>query len=240
MQVKSNQPNSRLARSDLRIAPSLLSADFSSLREQVALVEQTGAEVLHLDIMDGHFVPNISFGVPVIRSLRKHTRMFFDAHLMISEPARYAEAFVKAGCELISFHIETVQDPKAVLRQIKSLGVAVGVALNPTTLEATINTILDQVDLVLVMSVWPGFGGQAFIANVLPKVRALRARLRPDQRLEIDGGIDATTIAAAAQAGADTFVAGTAVFGQLDPATAYRGLLQLARGAVEGGLGGGS
>ncbi len=216
----------------IRMAPSMLSADFARLAEHVGLVERAGAEVLHLDVMDGHFVPNISFGVPVIASMRKASRMFFDAHLMIAEPRRYAEAFVKAGCDHITFHIEVTGEAPDVVRHIHGLGVSAGVSLNPTTPASAIESIIHDVDLVLVMSVWPGFGGQKFIADVLPKVRELRARLAPHQRLQIDGGIDPTTIAAAAEAGADTFVAGTAVFGQPDPAAAMQALEQMARAAA--------
>jgi len=227
-----SMPGSRfgLAEPEIRIAPSLLSADFGRLAEQVAAVEAAGATVLHLDVMDGHFVPNISFGVPVIASLRKHTKMFFDAHLMIAEPGRYAESFVKAGCDLITFHIEVADSPADLIRHIRSFGASVGISLNPATPASTLEPILDQVDMVLVMSVWPGFGGQKFIRNVLPKVTEIRRRLSRHQRLEIDGGIDAETIGDAAVAGADTFVAGTAVFRASDPASA---VLRLERLAVE-------
>lgn len=210
------------------MAPSVLSADFGRLAEQVAALEAAGATMLHLDVMDGHFVPNISFGAPVIASLRKHTAMFFDAHLMISDPRRYAEAFVTAGCDLITFHIEVTDEPAALVEHIRGLGAAVGVSLNPTTQVSALDPIIDAVDLVLVMSVWPGFSGQKFIADVLPKVGELRRRLGRHQRLEIDGGIDTSTIAAAAVTGADTFVAGTAVFGRPDPAAAMTQLHRLA------------
>lgn len=214
------------------MAPSLLSADFARLEQQIAVVESAGAKVLHLDVMDGHFVPNISFGVPVIASLRKCTKMLLDAHLMISEPKRYAEAFVGAGCNHITFHIEVTEEPGDVVEHIRGLGASVGVSLNPTTPVGTIEAILDSVDLVLVMSVWPGFGGQSFISDVLPKVAKLRERLGKHQRLQIDGGIDQDTIGAAAEAGADTFVAGTAIFGTPDPAGAMVRLLGLAREAT--------
>ncbi|MGD2108216.1 MAG: ribulose-phosphate 3-epimerase [Phycisphaerae bacterium] len=212
----------------IRIAPSVLAADFGRLAEQVGAVESAGVEVLHLDVMDGHFVPNISFGVPVVKSLRKRTKLFLDAHLMITEPKRYAEAFVTAGSDLITFHIEAIDDPPALVDHIRGLGVAVGVSLNPTTPASSIESIVGAVDLVLVMSVWPGFGGQKFIADVVPKVTEIRSMLGVHQRLQIDGGIDPTTIGAAAAAGADTFVAGTAVFRQPDPAEAMRKLHRLA------------
>jgi len=216
----------------IRIVPSLLAADFSRLEAAVSVVESAGATVLHLDVMDGHFVPNISFGVPVIASLRKRTKMFFDAHLMISDPARYAESFVKAGCDHITFHTEVADDPKAVVDQVRKLGVSVGVSLNPTTPVSAIEPILESVDMVLVMSVWPGFGGQKFIHEVLPKAEELSRRLEEHQRLEIDGGIDVGTIGLAASAGVDTFVAGTAVFGMSDPPKAMAELERLAVAAV--------
>jgi len=224
----SSTPGFALAEPGIRIAPSLLAADFARLHEAVDCIAEAGEQVLHLDVMDGHFVPNISFGVPVIESLRPRTGMFFDAHLMIEEPKRYAEAFVKAGCDHITFHIEVTDDPVDVVEHIRGLGASVGVCLNPTTGIETIESILDRVDIVLVMSVWPGFGGQSFIADVLPKVAALRKRLGPHQRVEIDGGIAAGTIADAAAAGADTLVAGTAVFRQKDPVAAIRQLRKLA------------
>lgn len=225
-----------LAQPAIRIAPSLLAADFGRLEQEISLIEGAGIEVLHLDVMDGAFVPNISFGVPVIASIRKCSKMFFDTHLMIEEPKRYAEAFVKAGSDHITFHIEAREvkpDPAAVVRHIRGLGVSVGVCINPTTPVVDIEPILDSVDLVLVMSVWPGFGGQTFIADVLAKITELRARLRPDQRLEIDGGIDATTIEDAARAGADTFVAGTAIFRRPDPMVAIADLEKKARSAAD-------
>jgi len=218
----------------IRVAPSLLSADFAHLEHSIRPFEASDAEVLHLDVMDGHFVPNISFGVPVIASLRRCTRLFFDTHLMISEPARYAEAFAKAGCDHLTFHIEVTDRPAELVDQIHALGISAGVALNPTTPVQAIEPILESVDLVLVMSVWPGFGGQKFITDVLDKVRQLRGRLRPEQRLEIDGGVDPDTIEAAAEAGVDTFVAGTAVFGQSDPLAAMRRLHELAVAARSG------
>lgn len=218
-----------LAEKKIRVAPSLLAADFSRLAEQVRIVESAGAIVLHLDVMDGHFVPNISFGPGLIAAIRGGSKMFFDTHLMIDEPARYAEAFAKAGTDLITFHIETTDNPRGVVQKIKRHGCFAGVSINPTTPVANIASLLPDIDLVLVMSVWPGFGGQSFMSEVLPKVTELRGMLRPDQRLEIDGGIDMTTIVAAAQAGADTFVAGTAIFGQDDPAAAWAELERMAK-----------
>jgi len=225
-----------LATPGVRIAPSLLAADFSRLEAEVSAVEEAGASVLHLDVMDGHFVPNISFGVPVIASLRKRTKMFFDAHLMISDPMRYAEPFAGAGCDHLTFHVEAIDDPVAVVRHLRELGVSVGVSLNPTTPASALDRIIDVVDMVLIMSVWPGFGGQSFISEVLPKARELSRLLKEHQRLEIDGGIDRETIAKAAEVGVDTFVAGTAVFGAEDPAKAYAELERLAKEAFKSRL----
>ncbi len=216
----------------MRIAPSLLAADFSRLREEVARVESGGARVLHLDVMDGHFVPNISFGSGLIAHLRPHSRMFFDTHLMISEPARYAEAFAQAGSDLLTFHIEVTDEPERVIDAIRAHGLAVGVSINPGTGVEAIEAILPAVDLVLVMSVWPGFGGQRFMPEVLGKVKRLRELLGAHQRLEIDGGMDVETVVAAVEAGVDTIVAGSSIFGQADPVEAYRRLVARADTAV--------
>ncbi|MFO0972111.1 MAG: ribulose-phosphate 3-epimerase [Phycisphaerae bacterium] len=213
----------------LRVAPSLLAADFARLRDEVARVEAGGADLLHLDVMDGHYVNNISFGIPVIERLRPHTRLYFDTHLMISEPARYADAFIAAGADGITFHTEVVREPGALIDRLRAAGVGVGVSLNPHTPVAALEPCLAAVDLVNVMTVEPGFGGQAFLAEMLGKVRALAGLLRDDQRLEVDGGIGPATVGAAVAAGADTLVAGTAVFGAADAAAAIAAL----RGAAE-------
>lgn len=212
----------------VRMAPSLLSVDFANMQQGVAAIENAGAPMLHLDVMDGHFVPNISFGAAIIKAIRKRSKLYFDAHLMIEEPRKYAESFVQAGCDLITFHIEVAKDPADIVDHIYGLGVSVGVSLNPTTPASSIDAIIERVDMVLVMSVWPGFGGQKFIADVLNKVTEIKKRLGPHQRLQIDGGIDPTTIASAASAGADTFVAGTAIFRQDDPPSAMKNLHDLA------------
>ena len=194
------------------ILPSILSADFSRLGAEMEEVISGGADFFHLDIMDGHFVPNISFGPPVIASARRITQAFFDAHLMISEPLRYAPAIVKAGAQSLTFHVETVDDAARAAREIRKLGCRVGVTLNPATPVESIFPALDEVDVVLIMSVVPGFSGQKFMPETLEKARAVRGRLRPGQRLQMDGGINPQTIRAAREAGVDWFVVASAVF----------------------------
>lgn len=223
---------SDLNKPGIRMAPSVLAADFARLGEHVDQVETGGADLLHLDVMDGHFVPNLTIGPPLIASLRPHSQLLFDTHLMISNPLEHAEAFVKAGSDLITFHIEVVDDPVATVEQLRSLGILVGVTLNPPTPVETLWPVVELVDMVLVMSVNPGFGGQGFIAESLGKLREIRDRLRRDQRLEVDGGINADTVASAVAAGADTLVAGSAVFDKPDPAAAMNELRKLAERSV--------
>lgn len=218
----------------VRIAPSLLAADFSRLRDELQRIEAAGADMLHLDVMDGHFVPNISFGIPVIEKLRGVTRLFFDTHLMIQHPLKYADAFVKAGSDCVSFHVEAASPPQAVIERLRGLGVTVGISLNPRTPVAMLIEFIPQVDLVNVMTVEPGFGGQGFIRETLATFRAIRPLLRADQRLEADGGVNAATIADVVAAGADTLVAGTAVFRADDPAAALNDLRHRAAAALAG------
>ncbi|MGA2583764.1 MAG: ribulose-phosphate 3-epimerase [Tepidisphaeraceae bacterium] len=205
------------------IAASILSANFAKLGDEIAEVDRGGVDFLHLDVMDGHFVPNISFGPAVTAATRSVTNAFLDVHLMISEPVRYAPAFLKAGGDALTFHVEVVEDVAATAKQLRALGCKhVGITLNPLTDVEKLLPALDDVDHVLIMSVAPGFSGQKFMPEVLPKAEKVKKRLRPNQRLEIDGGIHPGTIRQARDAGIDWFVVASAIFDEKDRAAAIR------------------
>jgi ribulose-phosphate 3-epimerase len=205
-----------------------LSADFGNLEREVGRLEQAGVRGLHLDVMDGCLVPNLTFGLPVLEGLRRLTRLPLDVHLMICEPHRYIERFYQAGADCLTVHIEAVSQPRAILEQIRSLGAAAGIALNPATALSAIEGCLDVCDLVLVMSVPAGFGGQEFHEVALEKLAAVRRLVSDEVLLEVDGGVNATTIERCAKAGAQLFVAGSAVFESHDYGEAVRELDRLA------------
>lgn len=212
------------------IAPSILSADFSRLGEEVKAVERVGADWIHVDVMDGHFVPNITIGPLVVEAVRRVTELPLDVHLMIEDPDQYMEDFARAGSTLMTVQVEACVHVHRTIQAIKALDVKAGVALNPATPLSTIEWILEDVDLVLIMSVNPGFGGQKFIPQALQKIRDLKAMIRaknPNVLIEVDGGINQETIQSAAEAGADVFVAGSAIFGSSDYGKAVRKLRSL-------------
>ena len=212
----------------VRLAPSILSADFAALGAAIAAAETGGADLIHVDVMDGHFVPNITIGPPVVKSIKRVARVPLDVHLMITDPDKYAEAFVQAGADMLSVHVEVLPHLHRTIAFVKSLGVKAGIVLNPSTPTVAIEEVAADVDFVLVMSVNPGFGGQAFIPGSLRKVTAIRGMLdragNTQAPIEIDGGIDVGNIARAVDAGVEIVVAGSAIFGASDPAAATRAL----------------
>jgi ribulose-phosphate 3-epimerase len=215
----------------IKIAPSILSADFTRLGEEVKKVEAGGAEILHIDVMDGHFVPNITIGPPVVKALRKVSEMKFDVHLMIEKPELYIEEFAKAGADIITVHAEASIHIHRLIQQIKSMGIKAGLALNPATPIEALTYVLQDLDMVLLMTVNPGFGGQQFIQGVLPKIVALSSiidQVNPKCLIEVDGGINTDTISLVSRAGADIMVAGAAVFTKADPVQAMQELLAAA------------
>jgi ribulose-phosphate 3-epimerase len=211
----------------IEIAPSILSADFARLADEIRTVERAGASILHVDVMDGRFVPNITIGLPVVKAISRATRLPIDAHLMIVEPGQYAEQFVKAGAQMVSIHIEADPHAHRTLSAIRAAGAQAGIAINPGTSLSAIEESLKFADYVLLMSVNPGFGGQKFIPESLDKLRRLRRMIAErglKTRIEIDGGIDADNIAEIAAAGAEIIVSGSAIFGADDPGVALRQL----------------
>lgn len=232
----------RLGREDLKarfraaspgILPSLLACDFAHLEREVRKVEAAGVPALHLDVMDGHFVPNISIGVPIVKAVRQITELPLDVHLMISEPAKYVEPFRLAGADSMTIHIEAVPEPRPILDKIRSFGALAGLALNPPTPLSAIEASLPHCDVVLVMSVMPGFGGQKFDDVALGKLRALAGRSNSDALLEVDGGVGPETVGPCAEAGAEMFVAGTAIFKSEDSADAIHRLRADAQAATQ-------
>ena len=203
----------------IKIAPSLLSADFSKLAEELKDIEKAGADLVHLDIMDGHFVPNLTFGAPIIKALRAHTQLVFDAHLMVYNPENYIDVLAESGVEMLSFHVEVAPHADRIIHMIKDKGIKAGIVLNPGTPIQHIECLLPIIDYVLIMSANPGFGGQKFITYTLDKISALRQLIMENNLsclIEVDGGVNSQNVKEIIKAGADILVAGSAVFGQKD------------------------
>ena len=222
----------RVMGSGPRIAPSLLACDFARVGEQIDAVVAAGADMLHVDIMDGHFVPNLSMGPGFVKSIRACTDCPLDVHVMVADPAYYIERFAEAGADSITFHIEATDEPAALVGRLHELGLGAGVTVKPGTGAGSLAPVIEMADLVLVMTVEPGYGGQAFIEGMLDKIAAVRGMLRPRQRLEVDGGIDPATARMCARNGADVFVAGVNVFRSPDIAAAVKALRDAAASVV--------
>ena len=212
----------------IEIVPSILSADFARLADEIAMVSSAGVSMVHLDVMDGHFVPNITIGPPVIAKLRKCSSLVFDAHLMISEPGKYAERFIEAGADHITFHIEVADEPQRLIDKLHNLGCSAGICLNPETPVEAIEGVGPLCDMVLVMTVRPGFGGQEFMPEAAKKISRVREIVGPDIRIEVDGGIDPQTTPIVVSYGADTLVAGNAIFAKTDRIAAINAIREAA------------
>jgi len=218
----------------IKIAPSMLSCDFARFGEETARMENEGADLIHMDVMDAHFVPNLTFGAPIIKKMRTYSKLPFDVHLMISDPLKYAEDFAKAGADIITFHIESDSPVRETIEKIRSLGVKAALSVKPKTPVEEVFPYLDSLDMVLIMTVEPGFGGQSFMEDMMPKVRALREEITRrglDVDIQVDGGISDKTIATAAKNGANVFVAGSALFGAPDSRAMMATLKKLAEEA---------
>ncbi len=213
----------------IEVVPSILSADFARLADEIAMVASAGVSMVHLDVMDGHFVPNITIGPPVIANLRKCSSLVFDTHLMISEPGKYAERFIEAGADHITFHIEVADEPQRLIDKLHNLGCSAGICLNPETPVEAIEGVGPLCDMVLVMTVRPGFGGQEFMTEAAKKISRVREILGPDIRIEVDGGIDAQTTPIVVSYGADTLVAGNAIFAKTDRIAAINAIREAAK-----------
>ena len=218
----------------IKIAPSMLSCDFARFGEETARMENEGADLIHMDVMDAHFVPNLTFGAPIIKKMRSYSKLPFDVHLMISNPLKYVEDFAKAGADIITFHIESDSPVKETIEKIRSLGVKAALSVKPKTPVEEVFPYLDSLDMVLIMTVEPGFGGQSFMEDMMPKVKALREEITRrglEIDIQVDGGISDKTIATAAKNGANVFVAGSALFGAPDSKAMMATLKKLAEDA---------
>lgn len=213
----------------IEVAPSILSADFARLADEIELIESAGVKIVHLDVMDGHFVPNITIGPPVIAKLRKYSSLVFDAHLMITDPAKYADSFIDAGVDHITFHIEAEKNPNKLIDKLHKKGISAGLCINPETPVGVIKDFARLCDMILIMTVHPGFGGQKFIADAAKKIIKVRELVGPGIRVEVDGGIDVATTPQVVSYGADTLVAGNAIFSKPDRVAAIEAIRSACR-----------